>query len=213
MTYGEIIIDSLKLMFVNASEEISEEYLSEYSADENYRSYILNMRGAINRCFSVLENKKVLPLRSLSLREADGVSSGAFIRFDLKSLAEDFFDVERIVYETQSGEYNAECSYMREGDTLVLPAFKESDGVCYTLIYNPSIKRIAPSAQTSFQISDVPDSIAVFIPYYIKGELYRDDEPNEAGEARNWFEQSVVEIQRKTQSKTNEVKNIYSQTE
>ncbi|MBQ8399329.1 MAG: hypothetical protein IJX08_05090, partial [Clostridia bacterium] len=41
-----------------------------------------------------------------------------------------------------------------------------------------------------------PDDIACHIPCFIKGDLYRDDEPDEAGEARNFFEAAMEEIKR-----------------
>ena len=59
----------------------------------------------------------------------------------------------------------------------------------------------------------IPENIASSIPYFIKGDLYRDDEPNEASEARNWFEAAIEEILLKKISKANKVKSVYSQTE
>ena len=46
MTYGEIKIETLKIMFANENEEITSDTLDFYESDENYRGYLLNMRGA-----------------------------------------------------------------------------------------------------------------------------------------------------------------------
>lgn len=223
MTYGEIKIESLKLMFVNAQDVISEEWLEIYENDETYRSYLDNMRGAINRCFAAIEEKRVLPVRSKSLSVEEGAASGAFIRFDLSSLLGDYFDLDRVVMETDNGEYVADCDYRREGDVLVLPVSytlnKDThereyyfDGITYTAIYKPRIQRIGFGADKDSKI-DVPEQIAAYIPYYVKGELFRDDEPNEAAEAMNQFEQRMSEIAERTVSKSNQVTSIYLQAE
>ena len=224
MTYGEIKIESLKLMFVNAQDVISEDWLEVYEDDETYRSYLDNMRGAINRCFATIEEKRVLPTRSKTLSVSDGNASGAFIRFDLSKLLGDFFDLDRVIMETDAGEYIADCDYRREGNVLVLPISHKLnkdtnelepcfDGVMYTAVYSPKIQRIGIGASKDLEISDIPEHIAAYIPYYVKGELFRDDEPNEAAEAMNQFEQRISEIAERTVSKSNQVTSIYSQTE
>lgn len=224
MTYGEIKIESLKLMFVNAQDIISEDWLEVYEDDETFRSYLDNMRGAVNRCFAAIEEKRVLPTRSKTLSVADGNANGAFIRFDLSTLLSDYFDLDRVVRETDDGDYVADCDYRREGDVLVLPVshkFNKDtnerepcfDGVTYTAIYKPKIQRIGIGASKDLEISDIPEHIAAYIPYYVKGELFRDDEPNEAAEAMNQFEQRMSEIAERTVSKSNQVTSIYSQTE
>ena len=212
MTYGEIKIEALKLMFVNAQDEINTEWLEVYADDETYRSYLSNMQGSMNRCLSNIEEKRILPSRSKTLLYEDGSKSGAFIRFDLKTLIDDYFDLERVVYETDSGDYCADCEYRREGDVIVLPFFEKNEGITYTVIYKPKLRRVSLASENSDEI-DLPESIACYVPYYLKGELYRDDEPNEAAEARNQFEQLMSEIAERSVSKSNKVSAVYSQTE
>lgn len=227
MTYGEIKIETLKIMFANENEELTVETLSDYESDENYRSYLLNMRGAINRCFSVIEEKRVLPTRSKKLSYAAGDVGAAFIRFDLGALFDDYFDVDRVVRETVDGEYIGECEYRREGDVLVLPlcelvnvrekngtqTYEERNDVTYFAVYRPRIKRITSATPNAEEISDLPEGIASYVPYYLKSELFREDEPNEAGEARNWFEQAMSEIRSRAGSRSTSVNSVYSQTE
>ena len=83
MKYGEIKIETLKLMFANMGEDISTDKLDTYEQSDNYGSYLINMPGSINRCFSALECKGVLPSKSKVLKASEGVASGAFIRFNL----------------------------------------------------------------------------------------------------------------------------------
>ena len=60
---------------------------------------------------------------------------------------------------------------------------------------------------------DIPNGIAEQIPYFIKGDLYRDDEPNEASEARNWFEAAMDAIITGRTNRTGRVCTKYSLAE
>ena len=154
----------------------------------------------------------MLPSKSIVLERSEGLASGAFIRYNLMTLIPDFYDVDRVVKENDYGEYDGNCDFTMEGSTLVLDRYDEDDGVHYTVLYKPSIERV--SAQTDDnQVLEIPDNIASYIPYFIKGDLYRDDEPNEASEARNWYEQAMDEIMSKQNGKSGRVRQIYSQTE
>ena len=227
MTYGEIKIETLKIMFANENEEITSDTLDFYESDENYRGYLLNMRGALNRCFSVIEEKRVLPTRSKKLSYTDGEMGASFIRFNLSKLFSDYFDIDRVVMETSDGEYDGDCEYKREGDVLVLPLenlvkirvkngllfYEERTDVTYYVLYAPKIKRVTFATTNTEELKDIPEGISSYIPFYLKGELFREDEPNEAGEARNWFEQALSEIRQRSGSRSTSVNSIYSQAE
>ncbi len=215
MNLGEIKIETLKLMFLNMNQDIIIEKLKTYSMDETYKSYLINMPGAINRCFSNIEEKRVLPSKTKQLNIANGTASGSFLRFDLGLLIGDFYDIERIVRETDDGDYNGNFEYQREGNTIVLEKCEAGDGITYTVIYKPRLTRVTSSTSDTDELG-IPDNIASNIPYFLKGELYRDDEPNEASEARNWYEAAMEEIMMKADKQinnTNQIKNVYSQTE
>lgn len=212
MKLGDIKIEALKLMFVNMVEDIAIDSLESYAQDEIYKSYLVNMPGAINRCFASIEEKRVLPSKSRTLKRSEALASGGFVRFDLDSLISDFFDIDRIVRESADGDYDGDCDYITEGNTLVLERYEEEDGITYTVIYKPTIARITSLTDDNIEI-DIPNNIAAYIPYFVKGDLYRDDEPGEAGEARNWYEQAMNEIYLKKEQKTNRIKSVYLQTE
>lgn len=57
MTLGEIKVEALRCMGVNLSEDIRAEHMEELIADENYKSYLVNMVGPINRCLSLFERR------------------------------------------------------------------------------------------------------------------------------------------------------------
>jgi hypothetical protein len=210
MKLGDIKIESLKLMFVNYNTDIAITDLESYMQEENYASYLVNMTGAINRCFSSIESKGVLPSKAKVLKATDGLASGAFIRFDLSELIDDFYAIDRVVYENDNGEYDGDCDYRLEENTLVLKKFDDDES--YTVLYKPSITRVTSLTDNSSEL-DIPENIASQIPYYVKGDLYRDDEPNEASEARNWYEAAMESILSSRVSRINAVKNVYKQTE
>lgn len=211
MKYGDIKIEALKLMFINMGDDITVDKLDTYAQDDTYSGYLVNMPGSVNRCFSVLESRGVLPPESKTLTVSDGVANGAFIRFNLPSLIENFYDIDRVVSETSDGEYCGDCDYQTEGDTLVLERYDDED-ITYTVLYRPTIPRVESLTDDDWEIP-VPENIAALIPYFVKGDLYRDDEPNEASEARNWFEAGIEEILLRKTNKVSRVKTIYSQTE
>lgn len=211
MKYGDIKIEALKLMFINMGDDITVDKLDTYAQDDTYSGYLVNMPGSVNRCFSVLESRGVLPPESKTLTASDGIASGAFIRFNLPSLIENFYDIDRVVSETSDGEYCGDCDYQTEGDTLVLERYDDED-ITYTVLYRPTIPRVDSLTDDDWEIP-VPENIAALIPYFVKGDLYRDDEPNEASEARNWFEAGIEEILLRKTNKVSRVKTIYSQTE
>lgn len=209
MKLGEIKIEALKLMFVNDNKDLVISELATLGFDENYGRYLVNMTGAINRCFSSIEEKGVLPIKTSTLKASNGVASGVFTRFNLSALINDFFDIDRIVCEC-NGEYIGDYEYQREGNNIVIKDFDLED--MYKVLYHPAISRITALTSNDINI-DIPDNIASYIAYFVKGELYRDDEPNEASEARNWYEFAMDAIINTKTNKTNKVANIYSQTE
>lgn len=182
MKLGEVKIEALKLMFANGKEDITISELADAELGEKYGDYLINMPGAINRCFSILEEKRVLPSRLFVLGDGG--------RYNLSELIADFFDVERIVYEGRRG-YNVNCEYFREGDAVIIPDYRP-DGE-YRILYKPSIKRVTDITSNDAEL-DIPERIACYIPYFIKSELFRVDEPDEAAEARNFFEAALSEI-------------------
>ena len=206
MTLAELKIECLRIIFANADEILYPDRLSEYETDEQYRDYLANMTGAINRCFSTLENKKVLPVKTF-LIESSSVVASRRIRIDMKQAVSDFFDIDRVIGESDY-TYKSNVDFWMAGDVLIVP----NENLDYTVLYYPTLPRIKSTTSGDTEIP-VPDNIAAYIPYYVKGDIYREDEPNEAAEARNWFEQAISELEGKREQYQSTVESIYSQTE
>lgn len=208
MKLGEIKLEALKLMFANVETDLYLEHIELYKQDEAYRDYLANMPGAINRCFASIEEKRILPCKWYEVGGED--TDARILRLDMDALVNDFLDIHRIVYENDRGEYISDIEFRREGNRIVLSAI--GCGEKYVVLYHPTIPRVTIATEEDRELP-IPDSIAAHIPYYVKGDLFRVDEPNEAGEARNWYEAAMDAIQSKTEGRVTKVKSVYAQTE
>ena len=185
MTLNDIKKAALALMFTNYSDDLSSEDVDNLSSEE-YTQYLVNMNASINRALGRIESAGVLPLKTQEITTATtDTVSGNFARYDLSTLASKFKSISRIAKETASGEYISSVKYHVEGTTLVVAPLDTGDK--YIVIYHWRPNRVSITAG-SYTVVDVPDNIAEIIPYYIKADLYEEDEPNLALQARNIFE-------------------------
>lgn len=189
MKLGEIKVEALRLMFVDFANDYGIEELETIATDRNYAQYVSGMTGAINRCMSELEIRKVLPVKRKKL--TGGNIEGRLIRYNLDEICADFYAINRVIRSYRNA-YEANADYRMEGNTLVLNNVSNDEQV--VLLYYPRLKRVTGGSDNNMELSDIPDFIATAIPYYIKGDLFRLDEPAEAGEARNWFEAALDDI-------------------
>lgn len=207
MRITEIKVQALKLMFAVRDEDVTEERLDELAGLSAYRDYLVNMNGSINRCLSDLEQKRVLPPRRYRLPSDRAERGRCTVRFDLSLLLEDFFDVCRVIRETEDA-YCGSCDYRTEGDVLILTEFAEDAD--YTLLYFPRLPRLRDGENEDRELAGVPEELASWIPYFVKGDLYREDEPNEASEARNWYEAAMEAVERKRTEAVGNVSSVYA---
>lgn len=209
MTYNEIRAEALRLMFSDSDVEVDIEQddalgsrvgLSLLEDDENIGPFLKNMRGSVNRCFSIIESKGVLPDRTALVSPSS--YGEAFARFTLPT---DCYSPVRLALYSDDGVFG-NVAFERQGADIIVPSYDAS--AIYTLVYKPKIERLT-SYVRDFDELDVPDNIASFIPFYIKGELFRDEEPNEAGEARNWFEAAMAELMTRQDGEQRNVETVF----
>lgn len=203
MTIGEIKIEALKLMFVNYENDIDTDNLESYYGEANYGSYLVNMVGAINRAFDRIKQKKVLRNKTAVL--TGGTIGEYYTRYSIEDIA-DFYELERIIFEGLEGKYDGNIAYRMEGTDLLLKPLNEGEE--YRIVYKPTITRVTRLTADSTEIA-LPDEIAGLIPYFIKAELYQEDEPALAAQARNIFEAGLDEIKPPAESKQNRITRIY----
>jgi len=208
MKLGEIKIEALKLMFADYTDDLSMENLAALKSDENFGRYVNSMPGAINRCYNRLEDTKVIPLKKVTISKEQGTEQNGRIRYNLSELISDFGTLDRVIAETETS-YNGNCEYVMETNSIVmLPSIEDE----LTFVYSPALARISSSTADDTEI-ELPDKIASVIPYFIKGDLFREDEPAEAAEARNLFEASIDATNNDIKRRQTSIKTVFSQTE
>ena len=208
MKLGEIKIEALKLMFADYTDDLSMENLAALKSDENFGRYVNSMPGAINRCYNRLEDTKVIPLKKVTISKEQGTEQNGRIRYNLSELISDFGTLDRVIAETETS-YNGNCEYVMETNSIVMLHSIEDE---LTFVYSPALARISSSTADDTEI-ELPDKIASVIPYFIKGDLFREDEPAEAAEARNLFEASIDATNNDIKRRQTSIKTVFSQTE
>lgn len=201
MKLGEVKIEALKLMFANGMDQLTiSNYgntgangsaaldLTQAEADPQYADYLHNMTGSINRCYSVLESRRVLPTKRKVLVESAPYTDGDY-EIDL-SQHDDVDDVQRVVLEHIFGTTN-DADFYTEGNILKLPYVSTGDQI--RLVYYPRLSRLTSTAGNDTELP-MPDKIACIIPYFIKYDLYREDDAGEANEALRQFERMLADL-------------------
>lgn len=194
MKLGELKIETLMLIFPSITVDVDtencealNEALSSLTADPNYCDYLSAMTGAINRCFTNLENKGVLPTESIELARNRFTERGGKLSIELNDVTEGY--LEYIAYYDKNG-YKSRCDFIREGSTILCD--DEGNGV-YVFVVTPAIPRIKNITGASYVIS-LPERITSLIPYFVKSELVRVDDDAEANNARALYEQGISEL-------------------
>lgn len=202
MKLGEIKIEALKLMFTNYSFDLGIGDLQSLISNENYGSYIVNMSGAISRALDRIENACVLPMKSKTLDLSEMTIGRHVLKYDTSKI-KDLFMIERITADYADGSYDGNVEFTFEGENVLL----KNTYATYTIVYYPTVASISGVLDTDEL--NVPDKIARLIPYFIKGDLYQEEEPTLASDARNLFEASLDDMKNQTQSKQNYVKQVF----
>jgi len=123
---------------------------------------------------------------SLFPTDEDVPKYGKYIKYDLKELAQDFYNLfdNSISYETK-GVYLNTTDYYRESDhVLVLPA--DMPGM-YTIFYHAYPEELTIDTEDEYEMPLDPD-VAVLLPLYMASVLYMDDDLAISTSMRNYFE-------------------------
>lgn len=204
MNLGEIKVEALKLMYVDYVDDLGVENLESMKADANFAGIMSAMPGAINRCFARIEDLDILPLKSIAVQKSQCVQTENGLRLELDKIVEDFGYIDRVICEDETG-YNGNHDYIMETDTTIFLPNKEK----FIIVYAPTLPRVLGGTDENIQIP-IPNKIACLIPYFIKGDLFREDEPAEAAEARNIFESSVEAMKTKKSQRQSRIKVLFS---
>ena len=208
MKLGEIKIEALKLMFASDgfSPKISE--LPELSSDENFKFYLAAMNGSINRCFSYFEQAQIVPAKFVKINTSEGTSANGIVSFDLEDLEIDALNILSVVKNCGFGLAETELKFRYRNNILEIEASENGE---FVIKYSPKLVRISDDTSDTIEI-DLPESYTNMIAYFIKGELYCEDEPELAKQSMNKFDSFVCSAKNSVES-GGKVKCVYNQTE
>jgi hypothetical protein len=108
-------------------------------------------------------------------------------RFDLAKTS-DVMAISRIVYE-EGNTYISRVPYEKEGSVLVVDSRYNPKNL--SIVYYPRIASIVEDISDDDDIPGLPDNLARLIPYYIKFDLYQEDEPDLAVKGKETFEEGL----------------------
>ena len=187
MKLGEIKLEALKIMNINNDSVLVLENMDAILGEKRYAKYLNNMFNCINKAIDVINHKKVLQKERVEMANLLIQQSGVNNRFDVSSI-EDFMSVSRIVYEDENN-YQERVPFEREGKLIVISNKYLPENLI--MVYDTKIENITASIRDTDDVPGLTDELARLIPYYIKFELYQEDEPDLALTARNTFDQGI----------------------
>lgn len=184
MLVGEVKLEALRLMFINMEKSLEVEDLINLYDDKNYAIYLQNMTGAINRAIDRINACKVLPTKSVSI---GATKDGELNCIDLSNIS-DLYEVIALYSGEDKQPKLCEFTYL---DSHTIVTTEECKN--FKLSYYKKCAHISSGINDNAVI-DLPDEVASIVPYYIKSDLYQDDNAVLANDARNKFEQALEEL-------------------
>lgn len=206
MTKGQLITACVKLMYDNDDVQIDPDTVS---SESDYASRTVNIIESINRAFIRLSLLKKLPFKVFYIDEnTESINKNkTFTRYNLSSLIDDYSQYERISKESALGEYNGNVSVRFEGENIVLPTLKLNEQ--YIVDYQPELFRLT---EEDLDTKEIPysEKILSIVPYFVKADLYEEDNPNIADYSRNLFEQYAMALPSNDNNQIREIQSYYN---
>lgn len=189
MTYGEIQIESLKKMFLN-NDDLSIDKLNEYKESKKYKTYLFAMPQACNEAINYICNlEPVIKSYELTVEKE---------RYDLKELIEDFKCIENII---SNKKWNMETDSILKIDATA----------GNVIIYYEAYPTLIDSKSTEETKLNINKECVRYIPLYIAGELYKDDDLTLSTVYMNEFMTNINLITGRTKNVVNNsIKPIYT---
>lgn len=182
MTWGEIQIESLKKMFLN-NDDLKIEDLVKYKSDKKYKTYLYAMPQACNEAINYICNLEPI-IKSYEL------NVGTEKRYNLKDLIKDFKYIDNVICDK---------SFRWEMETNDILKITENIGT--VIIYYEAYPNVIDSTTKNDIVLEINKDCLRYIPLYIAGELYKDDDLTLSTMYMNEFFNNISMI-------TDRVKNI-----
>ena len=193
MKLWEIKASALRLMFADTDFEFNEDEFREQAVYHNHntREKLVRMEDSIRRAIDLyykytgqITSFETLELRNENDKFFNEIDLSNIIDMDYPTRVDILFGSR--VFEQVSFKYNPikKYIYFTDGNYAI---YKEN--ISFRVWYKIKAKNLPMNAnEMEFDLDEiVPDDVQRMIPYYIKGELFEEDEPNLAMVARNEY--------------------------
>lgn len=189
MKYIDIKNNALRLMGI-LPESASDEY------EEAYSDYRVGMNMSISRAIDRMRSLGSIPTKTVKFPT---VQKSDYYNFGLSEL--------KVKGELKS------IKSIQDGVILETP-FVVFDNRIFAYL-EKGISYFSEYVPTDFEIVDeneidLPDELARIIPYYVKADLYEEEEPSLASLSRNLFESYLEEYRQGYDATTRRIKKVYS---
>lgn len=190
MKYIDIKNNALRLMGITPETQTGE------INDEIYSDYVVGMDMSILRAIDRMKSLGSIPTKTVKLPV---VQKSDYYNFGLSELK-------------VNGELKS-IKNIQENVCLETP-FVIFDNRIFAYL-EKEITYFAEYVPSDFQVIDekeieLPDELARIIPYYIKADLYEEEEPSLASLSRNLFESYLEEYRQGNDTTTRKIKKVYS---
>ena len=187
MKLGDIKAEALNLMSIIGYMGADNTNIDTFYNDDTARSYLYAMNGSLNRAMTRLYNEGKLGKKDVLFNNTALNESG---EYDL-SLLPDYGRADRVFIRDENGGERP-INFIVESNKIKLRRFINPK-LSYRLTYYKKAPYITYDTPNSAEL-DIADEIGHILPYFIKGELYADEEPGAASAAMSYFEQYLFAI-------------------
>lgn len=210
-TKGELVTACIKLMFDNGEAYIDPTNVSFTLQDgettptgsdieaAEYAHRTANIIEAINRAFYRIYSYGKIPNNEMVIGTAEEpLSAGKlFSTYNLNSIANDFGRVVKLAYvDNNTGiyNYNIPITYLAGGKVVLPTIYQVTLGYnkngYYSLLYERKVKELKYDDADTLDLTTYgyTEDMLAYIPYFVKADLYEEDNPQMAQASRNIFE-------------------------
>ncbi len=191
MKYTDIKKDALRLMG-----KIPDTVQNEYDTSD-IRAYLLGMNNSIMRAVDRMKSLSLLPPKTVELPKVK-YSNFYSYRYDEIGISGEVLRVVKL-----DSLKLKEVPFATLKDKLSVYLEKDES---FFVEYFPKYSR----AFSDDEEIDLPDELARLIPYYIKADLYEEEEPVLSAAARNMFEDYLKEYAGGVDNTQRSVKVVHS---
>lgn len=187
---------ALRMMNVGYEDMLDTMSLEDLMANEAYAVYLNGMEDSINRALLRLADAGVLATEREEVPETRLVRERECIRIEEVAAPVDKRLVRLARYE--GGHYYPYTPYLCEGTTVVVPFVCGAESR-FVLVWQQEIPWVGPTTPDEVELP-IGRDIATLIPYFVKSELYAEENPVAARDARELFEQALFRLERGEQA-------------